>query len=118
MRPANERDDRQSVAQESRRAPRARTFLGGKIVFRDGSFSFNCTVRDISDGGARIQIAPEQLVPKWFYLLTSRDDYALEAQVEWQRGVLLGLRVLKKFNLSDSGLVFLKNLSAELRPRP
>ena len=108
----------QPVIEESRHEPRPRTLLGGKIVFRDGSCSFGCIVRDISQGGARVQIAPEQLVPKRFYLLTANRDSAFEAEVVWQRGKLLGLKILKKFKPSESNALFLKRLSAELQPRP
>jgi|SRR5579862_1343042 len=106
------------IIEESRHEPRPRTLLGGKIVFRDGSCSFNCTVRDMNEAGARVQIGPEQLVPKRFYLLTPKHASAFDVEIVWQRGATLGLRILKKIKLSESNLPFLKRLSAELRPRP
>ena len=38
-----------------RRSARVRTFVGGRIVFHDGAYSYDCIVRDMSEGGARVK---------------------------------------------------------------
>ena len=40
-----------------RKAARKRTLLGGKVVYGDGQTVRDCTIRDISETGARIAIA-------------------------------------------------------------
>jgi PilZ domain len=116
MRPAND-GDRTPSAQESRRVPRPRSFLGGKIVFRDGSCSFACTVRDMTDGGARIALEPDQLVPMRFYLITSKREATFDAEVLWRRGALLGVKFHNRLDLSAPQWLFLKTLADELQPR-
>jgi hypothetical protein len=108
---------RGAVAHEHRRSTRLRTLYGGKIVFRDGSCSFNCLVRDMAEGGARIAVDPEQLVPRRFYLVTSKHSSAFDAEIVWRRGALLGLKLHNPISLSGSDFIFLKNVWAELQPR-
>lgn len=103
---------------EYRRARRSRTLLGGKVVFRDGSYSLGCMVRDMSDDGARLAVAPDQLVPARFYLITSRRNAAFDAELLWRRGALLGAKFHGGLDLSDSRLHFVKALADELQPRP
>ena len=120
MRFANEDNDHQpgGPKTELRRTPRSRTLLGAKIIFSDGSCSFGCAVRDITDGGARIALPPDQIVPTRFYLITSRHEVAFDAETVWRHGALLGVKFHGKLDLSAPQLRFVKRLADELRPRP
>ena len=116
---ALETDAAQPADCEPRRSTtRLKTFVSGKIVFRDGSCSFGCVVRDISERGARVALTPGHPVPKRFYFLTSKHEWAFDAEVIWQRNMLLGLKFHHKLDLSEPQLLFLKRLSNELQPRP
>ena len=54
---------------EQRAAPRRRTLLAAKLVCDDGWKALDCTVRDLSESGARIEIGGGVLaVPKRFDL--------------------------------------------------
>ncbi len=108
----------QSADRDRRRSARAETFIGGKIVIRDGTWSFGCVVLDMSDGGARIAVPPEQLIPKRFYLVTSKHEVGFDAELRWQRGNMIGIQFLRNLDLSDPQSGFLKDIADELRPRP
>lgn len=54
--------------QDRRIAPRRRVIKGGKIFFNGGVSVFDCTVRDISETGARLALGLFQPLPKRFKL--------------------------------------------------
>ncbi len=103
---------------ELRRARRMRTYVAGKIVFRDASCSVNCVVRDVSDTGARIAVAADRLLPERCYFVASKRESVFDAEIVWQRGDQRGLRLLPVLDLSEPRLQFLKNIADELRARP
>lgn len=110
-----------AAVQHDRRAPRKRSYYGGKIVHRDGSCSFDCVIRDISGSGAKIEIREHELIPRRFYLLCTIRKAALDAEMVWRRGGLAGLKVHATHDLETSGapgLKFVKRLFAEFRARP
>lgn len=53
---------------EKRKAQRRRVLKDGKIVFADGKCLLDCTIRDVSDTGARLLIATTVGVPERFHL--------------------------------------------------
>ena len=77
-----------------------------------------CVVRDMSDDGARVTLAPDQLVPARFYLITSKRNAAFDAEMLWRRGEFLGVKFHGTLDLSDPQLRFVKALADELQPRP
>ncbi len=58
---------------ERRRSLRENVQFPAWIDIGDGSQPRNCTVLDVSDGGARIEIAFPAELPKEFWLVLSRD---------------------------------------------
>ena len=57
---------RQSKAAEGRRSQRVRTFLQARISYGEGAISTACTVNQLSDSGARINIASAFSLPETF----------------------------------------------------
>jgi hypothetical protein len=109
-----------AISAEARRSRRIRTFVGGKIVFRDGSVSFSCVVRDCSEHGAKIAIDASQPIPKRFYLITTKHRLAYDAEVVWRVGGSAGVKfhqVLDLVSITDPERRFLRLLSAELCAR-
>jgi hypothetical protein len=105
--------------QDLRRSARVRTFVGGKIVFHDGAFSYNCIVRDLSDSGARVEILAARLIPRRFFFLTSRQEVAYDAELVWRTQKLAGVKFRQQIDLStcaDPKLRYLKRVAAELCP--
>ena len=57
------------MTEENRAAPRRRVLKGGRIVINDGFSTFQCTVRNLSDTGARLKVASVIGIPDAFELL-------------------------------------------------
>lgn len=107
-------------ATELRASPRLRTFIGAKMVSRDGALSWGSLIRDLTESGALVEIAHSRMIPKRIYLLSSKHGVAFDAEVVWRNGTLIGLEFHNVLDLShcdDPGLLFLKKLLLELRPR-
>lgn len=103
-----------------RLASRRRALLGAMIVARDGTSSCHCTVRELSEGGARIEVPRATIVPSKVYLLTSRRAAAQEAQIIWRNATQAGLKLGAVLELSpkmNSDMQHLWRLYLELRPR-
>ena len=105
--------------QDLRRAARTRTLVGGRIVFHDGAYSYNCVVRDLSESGARVEIPAARLIPRRFYFLTSRQEVAYDAELVWRTQKMAGVKFRQCIDLStcaDRKLGYLKRIAAELCP--
>lgn len=76
---------------DKRRAPRKRVLKGARIVFNERSSTLSCTVRDISDTGARVRVAQGQAVPAQFDLLIDADGFEASCSVAWRRGEEVGV---------------------------
>ena len=79
-----------SVSSERRLFPRRRALRGGRMVFNSASSTINCTLRNISDAGARLDVASVLGVPDVF-------DLKLEGQprrsceVVWRNSGAIGV---------------------------
>ena len=105
---------------EPRQSQRVRTFLGGKLVLRDGSATISCTIRNRSRTGAKIEIAAAQPIPLRFYLLIPKDRLAFDAETMWRRGNLAGLRLHHIVDTAASSEPLMKrlgNIMAEWPPQ-
>ena len=80
------------LAQElDRRAPRQRTFLGGKLLYA-GAYSTDCIVRDMSDKGARLELPNGLPIPDEVQLLELKSGIAFDARVIWRRYPQIGIK--------------------------
>lgn len=84
------------MADERRKSDRRKVFKGGTIVFNDEGSSIGCTIRSISEGGARLQVETVAGIPSEFTLL--RDDGAPPRRcfVMWRDATFLGVRFLQR----------------------
>lgn len=57
------------MTDDQRASPRQRTLKGGRIVINDGHSTFQCTVRNLSETGARLKIASIVGIPGTFQLI-------------------------------------------------
>jgi hypothetical protein len=55
-----------------RKAPRRRIFKGAVIAFHDRLLTIACTVRDLSETGARLQVLGSIEAPDTFVLIISK----------------------------------------------
>ena len=79
-------------APNSRLHPRRRVLKAGKIVFSNLGASIDVTIRDMSDGGARLRVPPNIALPKLFNLLVVSDGMLFPAEIRWHRGGSVGIK--------------------------
>jgi 2-succinyl-5-enolpyruvyl-6-hydroxy-3-cyclohexene-1-carboxylate synthase len=78
-------------ALEQRRiAKRLRVLKSAKIVFNDWH-AIDCTLKDVSDTGAKLKFDPANLVPHKFRLFIAADNTIRDVQVAWKEKDLLGV---------------------------
>jgi len=80
--------------QELRAYPRARVFKGAVISYDDHHFTIPCTVRNISEGGALLQILEKLIVPDTFVLLIELDSVETDCEVVWRHDDNIGVKFL------------------------
>ena len=76
---------------DRRRARRQKVLKEGKIMLADG-VAVNCIVRDISPGGARLELDGPVCLPGEFHLRIVAADLTLPAVPAWQRRDEVGVR--------------------------
>jgi len=86
---------------EKRVSRRGRTLLTGRIVYGDALYAADCTIRDITETGARVKVFDPMAFPNKVLLLEVRNFDAFEAEVKWRRGPEMGLSFTRKFSLDD-----------------
>jgi hypothetical protein len=74
---------------EDRREERRRVLLQGKIlVGRDVVW---CAVRDLSNGGARLEVGEDVRLPEEFDLVVGRKEQIVRARLRWREGAFAGV---------------------------
>lgn len=86
---------------ERRSAPRRRTLLTATMRFESGAKSHDCQVRNLSDGGARLEFPSPALLPQAFDLEVPYLDQRFRAEIAWRNDHELGVRLQK--NAGGSG---------------
>lgn len=76
---------------EKRKSPRRRVLKEGKIVYADGLRVFDCTIRDMSAGGAKLLIASTVGLPDTFHLYEKSSGMLYPAKVAWRQSNSLGV---------------------------
>jgi hypothetical protein len=71
---------------DQRSSKRNRTFLDGRIIFNNRCSVITCTVRDLSDTGARISFGHIILIPEQFEIEVPKKGLSVSARVIWSRG--------------------------------
>jgi len=81
-------------AEQRRASPRSYTLLKGHIVYNDQLSRMECTVRDLSETGARLVFAQPVKIPAEFELQVPRKKLVRRAQVMWYDGPNYGIMFL------------------------
>ncbi len=64
-----------------RSQPRTRCLKEGKIVFGNGTFIVDCTIDNLSDGGAHLRVQGTSPLPKEFLLVEPSRNLVHKAQI-------------------------------------
>ncbi len=75
---------------EDRTAPRRRLLKGGKISFGNGAV-IDCTIRNLSDTGAALDVSSPVGIPERFMLVVEADRRHLPSRVVWRRERRIGV---------------------------
>ena len=86
---------------EARIAERTRVLLGGRIVYGQ-DFTCECTIRDLSETGARLRLPASAGVPDSFTLIDLLHGQAYAARVAWRREDAVGVAFDSVFDLRDA----------------
>ena len=78
---------------ERRATTRQRTFLNGRLTFQNGNSSEDCLVRDLTDAGAKIELAHPH-APETFVLAIPSRGFQASARVAWRNGTRLGVALV------------------------
>lgn len=70
---------------ERRRSRRMRVLKRGKAMLHDNLVVFDCLIRDLSEGGARIAMDRAAMLPAGFRLAILGAGEAREVRVVWRR---------------------------------
>ena len=77
------------MADEHRTSPRYRVLKAGTIEFGGGAI--DCTVRNLSDSGAALDVASPVGIPERFTLVLPADNARKLCQVVWRRERRIGV---------------------------
>jgi len=87
---------------EQRIAPRRRVLKAGKVAYQSRFCVVECTVRDISDTGAKLRTDNTVSIPDTFELLIETDGFEADCEVVWRNDGDLGIRFLGAPRIVDS----------------
>lgn len=86
---------------ERRPTRRKRVLTAGTIVSLDGLHAADCTIRDVSPDGARIDLRDTAISAGWFYLVHLVQRKAFRATVAWRVGNEAGLKFSDTYELNS-----------------
>ena len=75
---------------ENRTSPRHRVLKQGTLAFADGG-GVDCMVRNISDGGARIEVVSPVGLPPSFTLVIKADHFQRPCHSVWSHDKRIGV---------------------------
>ena len=78
-------------APADRSTPRIRTLLQARIEFNAGATTVECTVRDLSESGARLQVPDSVVLPPKFTLFVPKHGRRYNALLRWHRQGYVGV---------------------------
>jgi hypothetical protein len=70
---------------------REKRLLAAKLVYAHGDMITDCSVRNISPTGARVEVSQEITLPEFFTVVRLKDRLINEARMVWRRGGEMGI---------------------------
>ena len=74
---------------EVRRAPRRRVLKAGSITFGGGTI--DCTVRNVSETGAALEVVSSLYIPDRFTLIVQTDQLKRPCRIVWRQKRRIGV---------------------------
>ena len=109
---------RESKLREARRSKRARTVLHARLSYGDGAISTECPVNQLSDIGARINVASSVALPDMFEIAIPQKGISARAKLIWRKDDQVGVdffdeREAPAAPVGDDPLAKIRALEAE-----
>ena len=105
---------------ERRLNSRERTSIRARICYsRDYALWADCVIRDLSEGGAKLQVAAIHPLPDNFLVLQLAEGVAMMARLKWRRGDMAGVTCPVRYDLRGvvpGELAPVRNLWRALNP--
>jgi hypothetical protein len=76
---------------EQRKSGRRRALKGGRIIFNEGWGTLSCTIRNLSDDGAKLQLESVLGIPSEFTLMFDDGSPSRKCLVKWRNPTSLGV---------------------------
>lgn len=98
---------------ERRPKSRKRVLLAGIITYAKGAHTLDCSIRSLSETGARLVVGLSIQCPKSFYLINVREGVVYDATWVWTKGAEVGAKLENSRHvnaITDPSLKFLKRL--------
>ena len=90
-------DDSSSQSSDRRGKDRRTALKSGKILYNHGKTTIDCRIRNISEGGARLELGTPQLLPHTFELHISGMPVKV-CSLRWARDNLVGVQFVTEEN--------------------
>jgi hypothetical protein len=106
----------QSPSANQRNTARQRVLLSGRLVYGEADLTIDCSIRDLSETGAKIRTAGPVALPQRLHLIELRSARAFECEVAWRKVPEVGLRFVgepKDLNSSAPELKMLRRVWIE-----
>jgi hypothetical protein len=87
---------------EMRLQQRRRVLKAGKILFANGACTLDCTIRNITDEGAMLQVEHSVSVPDSFQLYEPGRQMLHEARVVRRASHLIGVALTESRSIAES----------------
>lgn len=81
--------------EDKREHERRRVLKGGKIVFNGGRSAIDCTIKNLSAGGATLQVESPLGIPDTFELVVHQDNTIKSCRMAWKKENLIGVAFQK-----------------------
>ena len=78
--------------EDKRRSQRYRTLKSATISFKNGQFTYQCTVRNLSETGAQLALASTDLIPNRFDLVFEDRSPTRTCNDVWRAPTRLGVQ--------------------------
>jgi hypothetical protein len=110
-----------AAADEARRRDqRVRTLLSGKLVFGVHGLTADCTIRNLSASGAKLQTSLAATLPREVWLIVVKQGRAYRSTIAWRRGEELGVHFEAEHDLArdnDPDLAIVRRVWREVAVR-
>lgn len=100
---------------EGRRSERVRSFLRARILFNNGASTIDCTIKNISAHGAKIDVDHAMSVPSEFDLEVPQRSRTYRARMMWRAADSVGVEFIEHGASPDNAQSAIQRLEAENR---